>query len=228
MITRTCLFITAALFLAFQVMGQDSPALNEKWEKEISGLEKRQSENPAPVGGIAFVGSSTMRLWKLPECFPDLKLANLGFGGSTIPDQLNFFDRLLTKMKPKQVIFYCGGNDLTGKSTPEKVAEDFQKWVGKMHALVPDCQITYLSIRPSSSREKIRDKETAANALVKAYCDKEGGKLLKFVDLSDTVVAAEGKIRDELFLKDKLHLNDAGYKIWSERVRPLLNLTLPH
>ena len=56
------------------------------WEAEISTLEARFKAHPFPPDGIVFLGSSSIRLWNLKRDFPDLTLANCGFGGSAIPD----------------------------------------------------------------------------------------------------------------------------------------------
>ncbi len=201
------------------------PPEAEKWEKEIKGIEKKILGEKHPEGGITFVGSSTMRMWKLPECFPTWKLANVGFGGANILDQLRYFDRLVGPLKPKQVLFYCGGNDLAQQHTPEQVIANYKLWVAKMKALVPEVQITYLAIRPCSSRAQLRGKEQQVNNAIKAWSETEK---LRYLDLADTVMKPDGSIDDTLFLPDKLHLNAAGYKLWSARVLPLLDSKLPH
>jgi lysophospholipase L1-like esterase len=33
---------------------------------------------------------------------------------------------------------------------------------------------------------------------------------------------ASGNVREELFVKDRLHLNEEGYKLLAERVRPFI------
>jgi lysophospholipase L1-like esterase len=199
----------------------------DKWEKELQSIEKRLEKQKAPVGGIAFVGSSTMRLWNLEKHLAGLNVLNLGFGGATIPDQLKHFDRLLAKTKPKQVFFFCGGNDLSQKRTAEQVHADFQAWVAKMHALEPECRITFLSIRHSQARLALRETEKAANALVEAYCKKNAEKLT-YLEMNDLTQNAAGEVQEAFFQKDKLHLNEAGYEKWTERVKPLLDLKLPH
>jgi lysophospholipase L1-like esterase len=37
------------------------------------------------------------------------------------------------------------------------------------------------------------------------------------------MLGADGQPRKELFLKDGLHMTDAGYKIWSDLVMPHVN-----
>ena len=50
----------------------------------------------------------------------------------------------------------------------------------------------------------------------------EGDERLAFIDIDTPMLGDDGKPRAELFIKDGLHLSDAGYKIWSDLVRPHL------
>jgi len=51
-----------------------------KWEKEVAAYEASDRQNPPPKGGILFIGSSTIRLWKtLADDYPNLKVINRGF-----------------------------------------------------------------------------------------------------------------------------------------------------
>ena len=45
---------------------------------------------------------------------------------------------------------------------------------------------------------------------------------LKYIEDYDMVLGADGKVRPELFVEDKLHFNAEGYKLLVERVRPYL------
>src|SRR5687767_6268870 len=64
------------------------PAHNfARWEKEIAAYEAADRKNPPKKGGVLFIGSSTIRLWKtLAEDFPSVNVINRGFGGSEIVD----------------------------------------------------------------------------------------------------------------------------------------------
>src|SRR5687768_6673825 len=84
----------------------------ERWRKEIAAIEQRDAEQKLALGTTVFVGSSSIRLWDLEKSFPDMKLANHGFGGSTIADSVHFVDALVLKLKPKTIVFYAGDNDV--------------------------------------------------------------------------------------------------------------------
>src|SRR5580698_5731015 len=80
--------------------GQDAPTSRyaaarnySRWEKEIAAYEVADRKNPPAKGGILFIGSSTVRLWKtLAEDYPDHKVINRGFGGTEIVDSTHFAD----------------------------------------------------------------------------------------------------------------------------------------
>ncbi len=55
----------------------------DQWSKELAVFEEQDRKAPA-LGGVVFVGSSTIRLWDLPRYFPKLPAINRGFGGSQI------------------------------------------------------------------------------------------------------------------------------------------------
>lgn len=185
-----------------------------KWEPEIAKLELKQP----PAGGIVFVGSSSIRMWKLDKSFSDLPAINRGFGGSQLADTVHYFDRLVTSVKPKVVVVYAGDNDIAGGKTPEKVAADFTALCEKCKAAVPDAKLIYIGIKPSIARWKLVDKVRAANSQMQAIAQKHGAT---FVDVDKAMLGDNGEPKAELFLKDGLHMTDAGYEIWK-------GLLLPH
>ena len=63
-------------------------------------------------------------------------------------------------------------------------------------------------------------KMKEANTMIKEYS--AGDDQLLYVDTSVGLLAENGEPDDSLFLEDRLHLNDKGYKIWNEMVRPLI------
>ena len=67
--------VAAALFCS-----QDPKA--EPFAKDIAAFEAKDKTSPPPDNEIVFVGSSSIRMWKSTEAFPDLKIINRGFGRS--------------------------------------------------------------------------------------------------------------------------------------------------
>jgi len=197
----------------------DPPPPN-RFEKEIAAFEKKDQESPPKDNGILFIGSSTIRLWKLAKSFPNQDLLNRGFGGSQIADAVHFAPRIVVKYKPRLILFYAGDNDVAAGKTPEKVLADFQAFVDIVHKELPKTRIVFISIKPSLARLKLLDKQTRANELVEAYC--KGKDYLGYLDITKALLGTDGKPRIELYAKDGLHLSEEGYRQWTGLVGPLL------
>ena len=192
-----------------------------KWEKDISAYEQLDRTSPTPKGGLLFIGSSTIRLWKtLAQDFPKHQVINRGFGGSEIVDATHFADRIIFPYRPKAIFLRAGGNDLWAGKSPEQVFADFKDFVREIHAKLPDTEIVFISLSPSIARLQQAAKEKAVNESVRDFTQRTAR--LKFIDTYDMVLGSDGKPRPELFVEDKLHFSAAGYKLLAERVRAYL------
>lgn len=189
-----------------------------RWESAVREFERQDADSPPPRNHILFVGSSSIRMWKLDQSFPELKPINRGFGGSEIADAIHFADRLILKHRPRVVVLYAGDNDLARGKTPDRVVADFQKFVKRIRSDRPDTKIVFIAIKPSLARWNLIGQVRAANAAVQEICTQDD--LLVFVDIDRPMIGEDGRPRPELFLKDGLHLTEAGYEVWSELVRP--------
>ncbi|SIO56752.1 Lysophospholipase L1 [Singulisphaera sp. GP187] len=190
-----------------------------KWENEVAAYEA--SDGQTPKGGILFIGSSTIRLWKtLAEDFPEHKVINRGFGGTEIVDATHFADRLIFPHEPKQIFLRAGGNDIHAGRTPKAVARDFRDFVSVVHARLPKAEILYISVSPAPARWGESDKYRELNRLIRQMALEM--PLVGFVDTYDMVLKPDGSAIPELFVKDRLHFSPEGYKRLRERVRPFL------
>lgn len=192
-----------------------------QWETAIKAYEAGDKTNKPPRQPIVFVGSSSIRLWKsLTNDFSDWRVLNRGFGGSEIADSVRYCERLVLKYHPKAVVFYAGDNDLGAGKSPEVLLSDFKRFVYKIHWGQPKVKIFFVSVKPSPSRWRLKDKVIETNRLVREYCDAE--KNLEFVDVFPDMLGSDGLPRPEIFLKDNLHMNEKGYAIWTAKLKPLL------
>ena len=220
--SRSTILALLGLALAFQSLSAQEPKTRAaKWERDIQAFEASDRIHPPPKGGILFIGSSSIRLWKtLAQDFPDQKVINRGFGGSEIVDSVQFAERIVFPYEPKRIVFFAGGNDINAGKSPEQVFEDFKCFVGKVQGRLPEVRIAYISITPAPVRWAQVEKIKALNALVEQYA-RERPKLT-FIDAFPFILNAEGQPREELFVKDRLHLNEKGYALWTSLVRPWL------
>ena len=187
------------------------------FESEILAFEGADRTTPPPLGGVVFVGSSSIRMWKnVADDFPGVPLLNRGFGGSTLPEVVQLTPRIVLKYRPHLVVLYAGDNDLNAGRTPANVLNDYRTFAGMVHRALPSTRIAFVSIKPSPSRWKIADRMREANALVQREIARD--TLASYVDVFTPMIGANGHPRAELFGPDSLHMTRAGYLLWKERL----------
>ncbi|HRI87760.1 MAG TPA: SGNH/GDSL hydrolase family protein [Candidatus Hydrogenedentes bacterium] len=212
-------FLGIALLVLFGAAKELPPI--DRFESQIKKFEAEDKEAPPPSDAILFVGSSSIRLWDLKASFPGLPAINRGFGGSFLRESTYYAERIVIPYKPKVIVLYAGDNDIASGITADELLGDYKKFVEKIHASLPDTHIVFLSIKPSVSRWALYDEQKKANGLVNEFS--KADKRLHFVDLGAPLLGADGKPRADLLLKDGLHLNEAGYAVWTSVLTPVLN-----
>ncbi|MDR3404057.1 MAG: SGNH/GDSL hydrolase family protein [Chthoniobacter sp.] len=216
-----CFLLPLFTSLTPRLRAETAPDPFAKWEPEIAAFEAKDQQNPPPKGGIVFVGSSSIRKWTtLAEDFPHHQMLNRGFGGSQLIDSVHFADRIVLPYEPRMVVLYAGSNDIHAGKSPEQVFTDFQAFVDKIHATLPKTEIAYISNAGNPSRWTEVEKVKATNVLIEGYIKDHPG--LKFINVFPRMLGSDGLPRPEIFVADRLHMNAAGYKIWTEIVGPYL------
>lgn len=217
---RAAAVLSVMVWAALAWGQQAKPATQPKprFINEIEAFEAKDKQSPPAPGGILFVGSSTIRIWKTDEAFPGLPVTNRGFGGSHISDSVEYADRIILPYKPKMIVFYAGDNDIAAGKSPERVAKDFETLLAKIRAALPETKVLYLAIKPSVSRWKLIDKMRDANNRIAAIAAKD--PLVTVVSMEQEMLGADGKPRPELFREDGLHMNPKGYEIWNKKLSP--------
>ena len=217
------LFTLIQAFAAASGVQAPAPAAagHEKWEAEIKAMEAADAASAPPQGGIAFIGSSSIRLWKtLADDFPGLPVLNRGFGGSQIAEATHFAPRILLPLAPRLVVVYSGGNDINAGRTPADVEADFRAFVSRVHQALPRTRIAYISIAGNPARWAQVERVKEANARIEAFTKTDSR--LVFIDVFPHMLGADGLPRPEIFVADRLHMNAEGYKIWTKVVGPYL------
>ena len=191
---------------------------------EIKTFVEWDSKNAVPAEPVLFVGSSSIRMWRTHESFPELPVVNRGFGGSHVSDILHYLDRVVLPYNPKVLVFYAGDNDVAGGKSPQRVVEDYRRFVRLVHAKLPAVRIVYVAIKPCHNRWSLWPEMDKANGLVRDFCDQD--ERLFFADLATPLLGDDGTPRRDLFLSDQLHLNPQGYAVWTQTLAPILSRIL--
>jgi lysophospholipase L1-like esterase len=210
----------AFLAIAFHVAAQPAPN-SPPFAADIDAFESSDKTNPPPTGAVLFIGSSSIRLWKtLAQDFPEHKVINRGFGGSQIIDSVNYAERIVLPYKPRLIVLYAGGNDINAGKPAEEVFKDYAAFVAKIHTALPETRVAYISIAPNPARWAQVERVKAANHLIEAHTKTD--PRLTFINVFPKMLGNDGHPKPDIYVADRLHMNEKGYALWKEIVAPYL------
>ena len=200
-----------------------SIAAAQPFYEDIQVFKKQDSIAPPPTQAILFVGSSSFTKWTdVQNYFPHFAIVNRGFGGSSISDVIRYADDIIFPYKPKQIVIYCGENDLASSDsvTALMVCKRFIELFSIIRKNNPAVPIAFISLKPSPSRKHLWPKMVKANNLIKNYLSTK--KKTAFIDVYHKMFNKDGTIMKDIFIEDDLHMNARGYHIWQKAILPLL------
>jgi lysophospholipase L1-like esterase len=212
--------LALAATTAFAQTSAPAPA-ESRFEKQVRLYEAADQANPPPQGAIMLAGDSQFFRWKTyREDLPGYALVNRGIDSFQTSDLIQFTDRLVLPHRPRLIVLHVGGNDVHNGKSPERVLADFKTFVAKVHAVLPQVPIYFSSITPGPGRWDEAAQRKATNQVIKEYIATQPD--LKFIDLWDAMLTADGKPREDIWVEDRVHPNHAGYLIRVGIMRPLL------
>ena len=190
---------------------------------EVQKFKTTDSVSFPASNQILLIGSSSFTMWKdVQTYFPDRKILNRAFGGSTLADVIRYRYDVIFPYQPKQIVIYCGENDFASSDTVtvELVIQRFTtlyKYIRSKYKTVP---LAYVSMKPSPSRVHLLEKYKEANKRIKSFLATKPNT--KFVDVYSAMLTASGEPMQDIFLADNLHMNAKGYAIWKKKLETVL------
>lgn len=216
---RKIALFTCFLWMAGCLFAQD----NLPFQKEIDAFKKKDNQQPPAANSILFVGSSSFTKWTdVQDYFPGYPILNRGFGGSTLVDVIRYANDVIIPYHPKQIIIYCGENDIAASDTitPQIVLKRFQELFSIIRSKLGKVPVGFISIKPSPSRWKMESRFVEANRLIKAFLSKQSN--CSFINIHNAMLNADGSVKTDIFISDNLHMNASGYKIWQPFIQSFL------
>ncbi len=214
--------------------GQVPPHEPEERLDENSRTAHRQHVEKSKTGKIDvyFVGDSITRRWGATD-YPEFlehwrksffgwNAANFGWGGDRTQ---NILWRLkhgeLDGLEPKVFVILAGTNNLH----PNMSDEQIERVAGGVAAIVDCCQskvpkatIILMSIFP---RSDIPDGPKIVRKLNRLLQTMAEEREIVWLDVQRELSDEQGEARRDLF-PDRLHPSLAGYQVWADALRPLL------
>lgn len=209
----------AVLFLTINSFAQKIPFYND-----VQAFKKEDSLKTPIKNSVLFIGSSSFTKWThLQQDFPSIPVLNRAFGGSTLLDVIRFQNEVIFKYQARKIVIYCGENDLASSEniTPNEVFNRFKTLYENIRKHEPKVPIVYVSIKPSISRWKIKEKEIETNKLIESFINKNQN--IVFVNVWNKMLDENGNPKSDIFGPDNLHMNEKGYQIWIEALKDKLN-----
>jgi lysophospholipase L1-like esterase len=216
---QNAISVVIGLLLCNSLVFAQAPAFYD----EIQAFKQKDSISFPPKNAILFVGSSSFTKWTdVQEYFPKYKIINRGFGGSTLEDVIRYTNDVIIPYHAKQVVIYCGENDLASSDTvtAQMVLDRFKQLFALIRKSNPSVPVAFVSLKPSPSRKHLWPKMVAANQLIKNYLSTQ--KKTAFIDVYSKMFNKDGTVMQDIFIEDNLHMNAKGYAIWQKIIEPYL------
>lgn len=207
---RLIIFLCTLSF-SFTLFAQSDPP----YYKEINAFKKQDSLQFPEKGQVLFIGSSSFTNWKdVQDYFPEVPILNRAFGGSSITHLILYQNEIIYPYQPSKIVIYCGENDFQGDASlpADTVVARFKKLFTNIRTRLPKVPVVYVSMKPSPARKKLMVKYEVANFEIHEYLKKQ--KKASYVDVYEPMLLPDGSPNGALFLKDSLHMNANGYKLW--------------
>lgn|SRR5579864_934762 len=206
------------------ITAQTAPVPDPSLEKELGAevvrfVEADRVAPPAPCQ-VLFVGSSSIVKWKdtLAADMAPMPVINRGFGGSHIEYVNRWFDQIVAPYRPRAIVFYAGENDIDAGKPVERVVADFDDFMRRKTEALGKTPVYFISLKPSKLRFAEFPRQSQVNDAIRSRAAKRSD--LHYIDVV-TPMLENGTPKD-IFAADGLHMNAAGYQIWTRVVRAAL------
>ena len=182
------------------------------FDGEVADLERRTGPLRGGRNLILFYGSSSFTLWHdIADHFPEHNVVNHGFGGSTLADCVEYFDRLVVAYAPSVIIVYAGDNDLGDGAAPEQVLERLRAIVHRKRETLGPVPMAYVSIKISPARFALMHCIAYTNRIIERELRSTGE--VCFVDITRRMVGRGLGPLLAYYSEDPLHMNRDGYRV---------------
>lgn len=185
--------------------------------------------SPLKKGDIVFLGNSITAEGKNWNArLNNSKVRNRGIGGDTTDGVLARLGEIIDS-EPSAVFLLIGINDLYNNSIQEPsvnyIANNIIEIAKKIKTKSNDSKVFIQTLLPISIKKSTKDYELynhSIGTINEIIVENQQKKLYSIIDLYALFVNSEGELREDLTY-DGLHLNEEGYKVWSNFIKPIID-----
>jgi hypothetical protein len=199
----------------------------KSWEGDIRKFEHQDSIQTYSADAILFAGSSSILLWtSLAHDMAPYPVIQRGYGGAKLSDLAVYASRIIYPHHCRAIVMFVA-NDITGNSddkSPEEVARLFGYVLKTIRKKFPDTPVFWIATTPTPLRWAVWPKIQEAGRLIMKSCDKD--KKAHYITTDFAFLSTSGLPKEDLFRPDRLHLNEEGYRVWTEVIKKDLQKVL--
>lgn len=180
-------------------------------------------------GQIVFIGDSITDGYPLDSFYGDLALRtyNRGISGDVTSGVYRRLKLSLFDLAPTKIVLMIGINDINMGQTNDEIMINYTSIIEDIKTNLPSADVTCLSVLPMNSIVEQYGVDLAKataqikdlNGRIKTFVE---GKGYRYIDLF-THFADENDHLITTYSNDGLHPNNAGYVVWTNVLKPILN-----
>ena len=209
-----CLWVAGLLWhtqpLTAQLCGRN-------YDAQVADIHARADQLKGEQPRLVLLGSSSFRFWpETDTVFSHFEVVNAGFGGSCFQDVWRLRDTLIYALNPDVLMIYEGDNDLHDRVPIDDILATASMLLEDVFLRMPSLDVVVVAPKASPARHQLKDEYLELNASLRLLAMNHGAHWLDFWDVQHR---EDGTLRDDLFIADRLHLNDEGYEVWVHELR---------
>ena len=207
---------------------------DQPWWDRMAAKRREIADNAGKGFDIVWVGDSITHQWEsekhggpkvFGEYFGKYRTLNLGIGCDYTQHVLwrLLYDGELDGYAAKVVTLMIGTNNCESKDTVEETAEGIWRIVEVIREKQPQATLVLMPIFPRGGSPKYvyRLRNNKVNGLLKARADKAADPRIVWLDFNAKFLAPDGTLPPDV-MRDTLHPDEKGYRIWAESISKVL------
>lgn len=179
---------------------------------------------------LYFLGDSIVRRWGATD-YPELlanwrknfhgwNASNFGWGADRTQNILwRIQNGELEGVNPRVVVLLAGTNNIAGGDSAADVTRGIQAIVGVVREKATDASVIVTGILPREDRPALMTVVNDVNASLAKLAD---GDKVRFLQINDKLLGADGKLTAGMMNADKLHPAAHAYQVWADALKPVL------
>lgn len=219
---KKTLFLLLALAAGTTALRAQPDSLDYRGDYYFAKRAQQEREAVHPRN-IVMLGNSLTERGAWADILQDSLVLNRGIGGDCVAGMTARLGAIVAG-KPRAIFLMAGVNDLIfSKITPEALLGQYERLLDAIRTTSPRTTVFIQSLLPldeAQNKEYFAGKNAhieTFNALLRETARRRG---LDYIDIRSRM-ARDGKMPAE-YTVDGIHLNAAGYAVWSDVLRPYL------